>query len=116
METTERRAVMPMTTPRTVRKERILFSRRVVRAIRAFSPMFMRMVTSMALTIPGATLRWVAGLRPGGPDKRRRKRQRRRRSAPRAKPRERERAWRSEERRVGKECRCRGSEEQYKIK
>src|SRR6516162_6717088 len=38
METTESKAVMPMTTPRTVRKERVLFSRRVVRAIWTFSP------------------------------------------------------------------------------
>src|ERR1700674_5813409 len=93
METKGRRAGEPETTARTGRKERILFSRRVVRAIRAFSPMFMRMVTSMALTIPGARLRWVAGLRPGGPDKHQRKRQRRRRSAPQAGQREWERSW-----------------------
>jgi len=44
MEATEIRAVIPMTTPMTVKKERSLFSRRVVKAIRAFSPRWMRMV------------------------------------------------------------------------
>src|SRR5580704_12003017 len=46
METTESRAVMPMTTPSTVRNERILFSRRVLSAILAFSPMVMLMGAS----------------------------------------------------------------------
>src|SRR6266851_5418585 len=44
METTESKAVIPMTTPSTVRNERILFSRSVLTAICAFSLRFMRNV------------------------------------------------------------------------
>src|ERR1700745_947925 len=42
METTESKAVIPMTTPSTVRNERIFFSRSVLMAICAFSLRFMR--------------------------------------------------------------------------
>src|SRR5580700_4949056 len=51
METTESNAVMPMTTPNTVRNERILFSRRVVRAIWAFSRICILMRTLPALDL-----------------------------------------------------------------
>src|SRR5215471_8949306 len=52
--TTESSAVMPMTTPSTVRKDRILFSRSVVSAICAFSPRCMCIATFK----PVAALRW----------------------------------------------------------
>src|SRR5580704_18135005 len=42
-------AVTPITTPSTVRRERILFSRRLLRAIRAFSPRGIPMVSFPSL-------------------------------------------------------------------